>query len=198
MSFFDKLRQTTALSRLHEESLYEKVSQELKQGMRREGLWAKALADSDGVEERVKALYIKYRVQSIKDETEISGVVAEHAVQESRRESAARAERERVKAGIDEEQAVFAGIIKKWLHVVQDGQQTREKVKPILRGMRKDVEEVLRRMTFLEQSEPERYKGDIEQACKKLGATAQFSTDPLEILQALDALAKTLIRRPPS
>lgn len=37
-------------------------------GQRRDGLWAKALAHSDGSNEKAKSLYIKYRAESIKDE----------------------------------------------------------------------------------------------------------------------------------
>lgn len=55
-----------------EERLYEQVVTELTNGHRRDGLWAKALANADGEEERTKALYIQYRVQSLKDETELS------------------------------------------------------------------------------------------------------------------------------
>lgn len=55
--------------RLVEEQIYAQVVDELSKGQRRDGLWAKALSDSDGDETRAKALYIKYRVQSIVDET---------------------------------------------------------------------------------------------------------------------------------
>jgi hypothetical protein len=65
---------------LLEEQLYEQVVHELGNGQRRDGLWAKALANSDGLEEKAKALYIRYRVQSIKDEIEIHEGVKEEAV----------------------------------------------------------------------------------------------------------------------
>ena len=55
-----------------EEQLYEQVVVELSNGKKRDGLWAKAISNSSGVEEKAKALYIKYRVQSIKDEIEVS------------------------------------------------------------------------------------------------------------------------------
>jgi hypothetical protein len=51
-----------------EEKLYEQVLIEMDNGDIRTGLWAKALANSDGSEEKAKGRYIKYRVQSIKDE----------------------------------------------------------------------------------------------------------------------------------
>ena len=65
---FEKYRRKSASARLVEEQLYEQVVVELSNGQKRTGLWAKALANCDGVEERAKSLYIQYRVQSIKDE----------------------------------------------------------------------------------------------------------------------------------
>lgn len=76
-SLFESIRNSPAKSRIIEEKLYEQVVNELAQGLIREGLWAKALANSEGSEQSAKALYMKYRVQSIKDEVrviaEISG-----------------------------------------------------------------------------------------------------------------------------
>ena len=74
---FEKFRRNSAAARLLEEQLYEQVVVELSQGKKRDGLWAKAMANSDGLEEKAKSLYIKYRVQSIKDEAEITQAVAE-------------------------------------------------------------------------------------------------------------------------
>ncbi|SOB75805.1 hypothetical protein SAMN04488490_1445 [Marinobacter sp. LV10R510-11A] len=74
---FEKFRRNSAAARLLEEQLYEQVVMELSQGQRRDGLWAKAMANSDGSEEKAKSLYIKYRVQSIKDESEIAEAVTE-------------------------------------------------------------------------------------------------------------------------
>ncbi|WP_207061777.1 hypothetical protein [Motiliproteus sp. SC1-56] len=58
----------SAEQRLSEEQLYDFVAEELAQGEKRTGLWLKALENSEGIEDRAKALYIKYRVQSLKDE----------------------------------------------------------------------------------------------------------------------------------
>ena len=76
---FEKFRKSSAAARLLEEQLYEQVALELTRGQKRDGLWAKALADSNGIAEKAKALYIQYRVQSIKDEIEISKAVEEEA-----------------------------------------------------------------------------------------------------------------------
>ena len=54
--------------RLAEEQLYVKVNEELSTGRTREGIWFKALAESEGDITKGKALYVKYRVQSLKDE----------------------------------------------------------------------------------------------------------------------------------
>ena len=68
---FKKFKANSAKSRLLEEKLYEQVLEELKNDIRRDGLWAKALAESDGSEERAQSIYIKLRVQSIQDEAEV-------------------------------------------------------------------------------------------------------------------------------
>ena len=68
---FKKFKTNSAKSRLLEEKLYEQVLDELKLDKRRDGLWAKALAESDGSEERAQSIYIKLRVQSIQDEAEV-------------------------------------------------------------------------------------------------------------------------------
>ena len=80
---FEKLGRSSPAGRLLEEQLYEQVVQEISQGQKRDGLWAKALSNSDGIEDKAKALYIKYRVQSIKDENELS-----HALEEARKQRA--------------------------------------------------------------------------------------------------------------
>ena len=90
---FDKFKRSSAAARLLEEQLYERVVVELSQGQRRDGLWAKALADSDGSEEKAKSLYIRYRVQSIKDESEIAKEVAEQ--EEYQRKNAPVVERQK-------------------------------------------------------------------------------------------------------
>jgi FtsZ-interacting cell division protein ZipA len=78
-TLFDKFRKKTATARLIEEQFYEQVVHELQQGRKRDGLWAKALVNSEGSEQKAKSLYIEYRVQSIKDEIQISVVLAEEA-----------------------------------------------------------------------------------------------------------------------
>ena len=72
MGLLDKLKRkvetTFADSRLEEELMYKHVIREMDSGLIRDGLYAKALSNSPGDEDKAKSLYIKYRVQSIKDE----------------------------------------------------------------------------------------------------------------------------------
>ena len=74
---FEKFRRKSALARLQEEKLYEQVLLELSTGHKRNGLWAKAIADCNGAEEKAESLYIRYRVQSMKDEIEITKEITE-------------------------------------------------------------------------------------------------------------------------
>jgi hypothetical protein len=74
---YKKLKRNLAAERLMEEKLFEQVVIELSQGEKRLGLWGKAIANSDGLEEKAKSLYIQYRVQSIKDELEIAEAINE-------------------------------------------------------------------------------------------------------------------------
>ena len=50
-----------------DELLYEYVLNEFERGEIAKGLWGKALANSDGNQTKVESIYLKYRVQSIKD-----------------------------------------------------------------------------------------------------------------------------------
>jgi hypothetical protein len=76
MSFWKKVKQTAIVDRLVEEQLYEQVLREFESGVRRDGLWAKAFQNSQGDEQKANALYIGYRVQSIKDEAELTDALA--------------------------------------------------------------------------------------------------------------------------
>lgn len=76
-----------------EERLYADALKEIEQGVRRDGLWAKALAKSNGNEDAAKGAYIEYRVQSLKDEiilesqeTELKQKQAKESSDKERRE----------------------------------------------------------------------------------------------------------------
>lgn len=82
MSIGDKFKNFRIASRLFEEQIYEKVFDEMENGIRRDGLWLKAIQMSDGNQEKAKAFYIEYCVQSIKDEMEIQNQIGQVILKE--------------------------------------------------------------------------------------------------------------------
>ena len=72
---FEKFKTNQAISRLTEEKIYEQVAEEIQNGIRRNGLWAKAIAEAELNDEKAKAIYIKLRVQSVIDELNLSNSV---------------------------------------------------------------------------------------------------------------------------
>ena len=84
MSLFDDIRAKGAALRITEEILYAEVFREIESGVRRDGIWAKALSESEMQEGLAKAKYIKLRVQALKDEVSIALAAreAEHRVEE--------------------------------------------------------------------------------------------------------------------
>ena len=66
-----------------EELLYAMVMREMQQGIRRDGLWAQALAESDGDPQKAQAAYIRLRLVTLRQETtgllvqKIKGAVAD-------------------------------------------------------------------------------------------------------------------------
>lgn len=57
--------------RLKESAIYAEVMKEIKSGKRHDGIWGQAFSETEGDEKKADALYIKLRVQSVKDELEI-------------------------------------------------------------------------------------------------------------------------------
>jgi|SaaInlStandDraft_1057018.scaffolds.fasta_scaffold120951_1 hypothetical protein len=84
MKFFTKVAGLAAVARLNEEALYAQVHTEIEGGDIRQGLWLKALSDSDGNELKAKAKYAKARVKSLKDEAAIAKAVLAEQEQVSR------------------------------------------------------------------------------------------------------------------
>ena len=68
-----------SIERLAEEKIYEKVYEEVASGVKREGLWFKALSESGGEETKAKALYVKLRVRSLIDELIVTEQVHQNA-----------------------------------------------------------------------------------------------------------------------
>lgn len=71
MLMFKRLRLNSAKSRLVEERLYEMVMDELETGNIRKGIWAKAVAKSNGNDNQAKSKYLELRVESLKDEAHV-------------------------------------------------------------------------------------------------------------------------------
>ena len=64
---FNWLKKQAIQKRVEDAILYEYVADELEDGIKIKGLWAKAYAQSGGDSDAVEPLYMQYRVQSIKD-----------------------------------------------------------------------------------------------------------------------------------
>ena len=64
----------TPTQRKGEEAMLAKIMSEIESGQKRQGVWAKALMDSDGDEAKAESLYLKYAVQSLVDEWTIEAV----------------------------------------------------------------------------------------------------------------------------
>ncbi len=94
MSIFDRLKTEAIGARVAEEELYASVLREIESGVRRDGLWAKALASASGDEGKAKGLYIEYRVQSLRDEIEIAKRLPDIQAEATRQRAAA--ERQRI------------------------------------------------------------------------------------------------------
>lgn len=64
----DTIRSKGSMSKItiEEESIYEQVAEELASNIKKEGLWLKAIEQSEGDEKKTHSYYIKYRVESIK------------------------------------------------------------------------------------------------------------------------------------
>ncbi len=72
-------------ARVTEEELYAKALREIEPGgVRRDGIWAKALAGAGGDDKKTIGLYIEYRVQSLRDESELNKAAAEKQATEAR------------------------------------------------------------------------------------------------------------------
>lgn len=68
MALIDGIKLSDATSRLMEEAFFAEALREIESGMRRDGIWAMAMAESDMDQGRAAAKYIRLRVQSLKDE----------------------------------------------------------------------------------------------------------------------------------
>jgi hypothetical protein len=65
---FDSIKKAIIQNREDDALLYEYVLTEIENSVILKGLWAKAMALSEGNDNKIQPLYMQYRVQSIKDE----------------------------------------------------------------------------------------------------------------------------------
>ena len=118
MSFFTHAKASRAAAKVAEELIYEQVAAEVAAGAIRQGLWAKAIAESDGNEAAAKARYIKLRVELMIAEAEL----AEHAVGVAEHE-AKRAAKESAREAREAEDAAKA---KRFEREMADREETKE------------------------------------------------------------------------
>ena len=57
---------TKKIQTMNEEEIYELISEEIESSSTKKGLWTKAFSESEGDEQKTRALYIKYRFDQIK------------------------------------------------------------------------------------------------------------------------------------
>ncbi len=138
---FKKFRRNSAVARLIEEQLYEQVTAELDQGIRRAGLWGKAVAKSRGNESEALALYMQLRVQSLRDGAEIAGALIEEGhnhqeildykpVNQSQAESIAEEELKEVKSQLEKEKQESASLARemRWKEKVANERLRKERL----------------------------------------------------------------------
>ncbi|MBX3700095.1 MAG: hypothetical protein KF903_03735 [Dokdonella sp.] len=85
MGIWSDIRDAQVAGRKEDEALYAEALREIEAGIRRHGLWAKALANAGGSEERARAEYIKLVVKDLRDQRYIAGRVQEELQAQERR-----------------------------------------------------------------------------------------------------------------
>jgi len=79
LGFFSSTKAKLAASKLAEEQLYAHAAEEVASGQIRQGLWAKAIAETGGDEAAAKAHYLKLRVEIMRAEAEVMDFAAKEA-----------------------------------------------------------------------------------------------------------------------
>ena len=102
MSKFTKPNLEEIKQRQFEEVVFERVARELSGGVKKPGLWAKALAESHGDSDEARGLYIRLRAQSFLDEA-----FMEHEDAHAREENQTRAEKKARGRAKEKEAAAF-------------------------------------------------------------------------------------------
>ena len=83
-----------------EEALYKQVLEEMESGVRRKGIYAKALADCLGDVLKAESLYIRYRVDSLRNEEKYEAKLIDYenkqAAEKAKKEAKEKKERDRI------------------------------------------------------------------------------------------------------
>ena len=79
MGLFSSAKAKLAAQKLAEEHVYELAAEEIAANNIRHGLYAKALAETDGNEDAARARYIKLRVETMKAEADLQDYASENA-----------------------------------------------------------------------------------------------------------------------
>lgn len=85
MAFWDRAKDAAVDARRKDEEYHARAMHEVQSGLRRDGLWAKAVTASGGDEVAAKIAYFKLLVQAIRDDDHVarrSAPVSGHAVQQ--------------------------------------------------------------------------------------------------------------------
>ena len=81
----------------YKDSLYEKVQEDLTNDIIDKGVWARAYANSEGDENKTKALYIEYKVQDLILEGEAINETMEKIARKNKQESRKKAKEDKYK-----------------------------------------------------------------------------------------------------
>ena len=100
----------SAVDRLTEEQLFEMAAAEIADNVVRPGLWAQALAISEGDENKAKAKYLILRVQAMKDEALVRALEEEE--KEHQKQEEQKRQREMEKRKIAEDKVEFQHLKK--------------------------------------------------------------------------------------
>ena len=83
MSLSSSAKAKLAASKLAEEQLYAQAAEEVASGQIRQGLWAKAIAETGGDEAAARAHYLKPRVEIMWAEAEVADFAMNQAAKAS-------------------------------------------------------------------------------------------------------------------
>ena len=76
MGIISRMKSAVAKNRIDDEIHYANALREYQTGTRRDGLWAKALIESDRSRRDPNVIYLELRVKSLRDEHSVAGTTA--------------------------------------------------------------------------------------------------------------------------